>query len=146
MKAIPLILTSVLLVASSACELGPQSGRGLRLPEGDVDRGALAFAEIGCVQCHDIAGDPEPPGGDRPNPIVLLGGKATQVATYGELVTSIINPSHRISQRYPREQVADGEVSKMENLNDRMTVAQLIDLTAFLQSKYERLPESEYVR
>jgi hypothetical protein len=44
--------------------------------------------------------------------------------------------------------VAEGDVSKMEleNFNDRMTVAQLIDLVAFLQSKYERRPEPRYLR
>jgi hypothetical protein len=59
-------------------------------------------------------------------------------------VTSIVNPSHEISRRYPREQVAEGDVSKMENFNERMTVAQLIDLTAFLQSRYEVRPEPLY--
>ena len=33
----------------------------------------------------------------------------------------------------------------MENFNDVMTVAQLIDLVAFLQSRYELLPEPMYV-
>jgi hypothetical protein len=40
--------------------------------------------------------------------------------------------------------VADGDVSKMENFNEKMTVAQLIDLTAFLQSTYELYPEPMY--
>jgi hypothetical protein len=60
-------------------------------------------------------------------------------------VTSIINPSHEISRPYPREQGAEGDVSKMENFNDRMSVTQLIDLTAFLQSKYKLRREPLYI-
>ncbi len=76
---------------------------------------------------------------------MILGGEVSHIETHGELVTSIINPSHEISRRYPRDQVADGDVSKMKAINERMTVAQLIDLTAFLQSKYKLRDESLYL-
>ena len=132
-----LLLLSCMVVAGFGCELGPRSGQGLRLPEGDIVRGEVAFRELGCATCHDVAGGPAAPEGERSDVIVTLGGAVTRVETYGELVTSIINPSHEISGRYPREQVTGDGVSKMENFNERMTVAQLIDLTAFLQSKYE---------
>lgn len=130
-------LVSFLVVASVGCEMGPRSGRGLRLPEGDLDRGAAAFRDLGCVACHDVAGDAASATREGSAVIVTLGGEVTRVETYGELVTSIINPSHDISGRYPRERVAEGDLSKMKNFNEGMTVAQLIDLTAFLQSKYE---------
>jgi len=133
------------IALSLACEVGPQSGRGLRLPDGDIARGAVAFGELGCAKCHDIAGDPAPAIEGRPEVIVVLGGQVTRVASYGELVTSIVNPSHKLTRRYPQEKVAEGGVSKMENFNERMTVAQLIDLTAFLQSHYELRPEPLYV-
>ncbi len=135
------VLAACLLGATLACEIGPQSGRGLRLPEGDLDRGEVAFRELGCGTCHEIA----TPGAKRRDGIVRLGGEVTRIETYGELVTSIIHPSHEISRRYPRDEVANGDVSKMTNFNDRMTVSQLIDLTAFLQSKYELRDESLYV-
>ena len=61
-------------------------------------------------------------------------------------MTSIINPSHEIARRYPREQVADDDTFKMENFNERMTVAQLIDLAEFLQSRYELRREPLYAR
>ena len=138
------LLVTFLIVACFGCEVGPRSGRGLRLPEGDVERGALAFRELGCPECHDVVGGPAAPEGERSDVIVTLGGEVTRVESYGELVTSIINPSHEISRRYPKEQVADGDVSKMENFNEEMTVAQLVDLTAFLQSKYELRPEPMY--
>lgn len=65
-----------------------------------------AFRELGCPTCHDVVGGPADPEGERPDVIVTLGGKVTRVETYGELVASIINPSHEICRRYPRAQVA----------------------------------------
>jgi hypothetical protein len=74
--------------------------------------------------------------------MVTLGGEVTRVKTYGELVTSIINPSHRLAQGYPTEEVsAAGEsLMALAYLNDVMTVQQLIDLVAFLQARYEVRP------
>jgi hypothetical protein len=74
--------------------------------------------------------------------MVTLGGEVTRVKTYGELVTSIINPSHRLARGYPTEEVsAAGEsLMALAYLNDVMTVQQLIDLVAFLQARYEVRP------
>jgi len=138
-------LVLFLVLVGVGCEVGPRSGRGLRLPAGDVARGAIAFESLGCATCHDIAGEPAGTAAGRPETIVTLGGEVTRVETYGELVTSIINPSHEISRRYPEKEVAEGDVSKMQNFNERMSVAQLIDLTAFLQSKYEVRREPLYI-
>ena len=69
--------------------------------------------------------------------------------TYAELVTSVINPSHRIASGYSADELTDeaGD-SKMRNYNDIMTVTDLIDLVAFLESHYELTgyPETHYVR
>ena len=134
-----------LVLVTLGCELGPRSGRGLRLPDGDVARGELAFRELGCPTCHDVAGGPVFPEAAGREPLVTLGGEVSRVETYGELVTSVVNPSHEISRRYPKDRVSDGDVSKMRNFNEQMTVAQLIDLVAFLQSKYEVRPEPLYI-
>jgi mono/diheme cytochrome c family protein len=129
------------LIALLAAACDSRSGVGFRLPDGDVERGRVAFAELGCNSCHRIEGaDPAyvPPGAAN----VTLGGKTTWVKTYGELVTAIVNPSHRITPRYPADQVAIAGESLMAPayLNDVMTVQQLIDLVAFLQSTYEVVP------
>ena len=141
MTALRLLFLCCMVVAGLGCEVGPRSGRGFRLPDGDTGRGEIAFRELGCAACHDVVGGPASPVANRSDVIVDLGGEVTHIETYGELVTSIINPSHEISRRKPREQVAEGGVSKMKNFNEQMTVAQLIDLTAFLQSKYQLRPE-----
>jgi hypothetical protein len=73
----------------------------------------------------------------------VLGGASRRVRTYGDLVTSIINPTHRLIAGFPAEQVSrDGE-SLMPVLNDVMTVQQLIDLVALLQSSYEVVPPAD---
>ena len=79
--------------------------------------------------------------------LIALGGVTRLVKTYGDLVTSIINPSHRYSIGYAAEEVkTDGE-SQMRLYNDEMTVTQLIDLVTFLQPHYEVdiYPRTPYV-
>jgi hypothetical protein len=140
-KALEILCTLIAVTLLVACDSGPQSGRGLRLPDGDIERGKQAFVEIGCPRCHEVAGVvAAAPEGDVPT-IIRLGGPVRRVETYGELVTSIVNPSHGISRLHPAEHVAIGDESRMKDFNDTMTVAQLIDLVAFLQSQYELLPE-----
>jgi len=99
-------------------------GRRLQISRWRHRRGRVAFAELGCNSViASRAPDPAyaPPGGAN----VTLGGKTTWVKTYGELVTAIVHPSHRITPRYPADQVAtEGEsLMALAYLNDVMTVA-----------------------
>lgn len=132
---IPLLMLGVLAVPG--CEIGPQSGTGLRLPAGDVVAGERAFRELGCGDCHVVAGEGSWKETADGHTVVVLGGKVPHIESHGELITSIVNPSHGLTRRYPRKDVSDGDESRMKPINETMTVAQLIDLTAFLQSKYE---------
>jgi hypothetical protein len=77
---------------------------------------------------------------------VKLGGDVTIVRSCGELVTAIINPSHKIAAATDPAQVAPEGQSLMERaaLNDRMTVRQLTDLVAFLQTTYKVVPPPYY--
>ena len=74
---------------------------------------------------------------------IVLGGKVTFIRTYGELVTSVINPSHGLAPGFKKEQLKGAKLSPMPEFNDVMTVGQMIDLVAFLQSRYEKL-EMDY--
>jgi len=132
-----------LLPVLAACDASvePGSGYGLRLPDGDPARGRVVFERLECRACHDLADDPSPEGADAPPGFVTLGGVVTRVETHGELVTSVVNPYHEIS-RPP----APDSPPRMTNFNDRMTVAELIDLVAFLQERYEERPTPRYVR
>jgi len=125
-------LLAILLFVAAGCD--PQkSAMGFRLPEGDIAKGREAFLSLGCVNCHSVEGE-KFPAPERFN--IHLGGETARIHTCGELVTSIINPSHVISARY-LEELRRAEESPMKNFNDTMTVAQMIDLVTFLQSRYE---------
>jgi sulfur-oxidizing protein SoxX len=67
---------------------------------------------------------------------VRLGGQVSRIKTYGDLVTSIINPSHKLSRGNNRMTVSQAGKSKMTVYNEVMTVQQLVDLTTFLQDTY----------
>ncbi|MDD5138971.1 MAG: c-type cytochrome [Verrucomicrobiales bacterium] len=123
----------LVLAVLSGCGNNPKSPRGFRLPDGDADKGRQAFLALKCNTCHKVEGVELPP----PSAFNLtLGGEITYVKTYGELVTSIINPSHVLSENYKKE-LLDAKESPMPKFNHVMTVEQMIDLVAFLQPHYK---------
>jgi hypothetical protein len=110
------------------------------LPQGDAERGQEAFVKFRCFDCHLVHGINLPPG-EEPNQVMVeLGGKVDRLRGYGDLVTAIINPSHRLAKGYSESMVANDGKSRMTVYNDVMTVSQLIDIVAFLQSHYELRP------
>ncbi len=124
---------------TTSCTRSPQSAAGFHLPEGDLDRGKAAFVELGCNACHRIADTESSPIGLNPEQVVELGGEILWVKTYGQLVSSIIDPSHEIATKY-RETGMDAEgESLMHCFNDVMTVQQLVDLVTYLESRYTLL-------
>ena len=129
-----LLLTTMALLAG--CDRDRMSEKGFSLPEGNAMAGRETFLYMQCNQCHSIDNESLPlvPGYE---PFVELGGPVTRVKTYGELVTSIINPSHKLAQGYPEDLVSEEGESKMYVYNGYMTVQELIDLVAFLQPHYE---------
>lgn len=127
----------LLSLASAGCQ---DQSRGFALPPGDVDRGKATFAELGCPACHAVQGEFNKlvveQGGDEVIEVVL-GGPVSKVKTYGDLVTSIINPSHRLSRGRNADTMNPDGTSKMPYYNDVMTVQQLVDMTTFLQGTYQ---------
>ena len=65
--------------------------------------------------------------------------------TYGGLVTSIINPDNVISEEYlhqePREVLRNTTSSPMY-LKEQMLVTELIDIVAFLKTRFSLLLEN----
>lgn len=128
------------LVLLAACDPGPGPSHGFVLPEGDAEAGEAAFVRLHCNDCHAVQGRDDLRENIVPIKTVTVGGRKTQIDTYGELVTSVINPSHEISHRYLDEIVEKDGMSTMRNYNDVMTVSELINLVAFLQAQYELQP------
>ena len=131
---------NVVLVAAvvlSACSQEQQPVQGFILPPGDIDKGRVIFVETGCPQCHTVAdSDIEQPPGSEFH--VKIGGEVRQVKHYGDLLTSIVNPDHKVSRVY-RVQDESGKdfSSPMPQFAETMTVSQMIDLVEFLHSTYQ---------
>lgn len=112
---------AVLLAAAPACDSGRRSAAGFRLPpDGDIERGKAAFLTLGCNRCHDIAGVDLPKPQGRPERVVILGGEIAREPNDGRLVRSVIWPEGGGMPHYAQE----------------MTVRQLTDIVALLQSRY----------
>jgi hypothetical protein len=137
---IPSAFVAIVVIGLSGCDQGPKSGKGFTLPEGDAARGQETFVKLQCHACHTVSGVELPETEPELESHVRLGGEVERISTYGELVTSIINPSHKLAKGYKPADVAQDGESKMANYNDVMTVHELIDLTAFLQSHYQLKP------
>ena len=139
-----LLLGPAVLMAGLSCKSQEaRMAKGFRLPEGDSERGKAAFLHLKCHQCHTVAGVvlPNP---DSPSPISLeLGGVVRKAKTYGELVTSIIQPQHVVSPEYLAKLGDSDEAgvsSPMPSFNGTMTVSQMIDIVTFLHDHYRKAP------
>ena len=134
-------LVFMVLIVSGCYQKGVPV-KGFVLPDGDIDAGQEVFSSIGCQTCHSVADLVLAP---PKVPAVLnieLGGEVLRVKSYGELLTSIVNPDHTILAKNRLKLPPDAKDlphSPMPDFNDGMTVAELIDLTSFLHSRYEKL-------
>jgi hypothetical protein len=137
MVAMRLCVTLTLVVCLAGCG---SDGNEFTLPPGDAERGQAAFIKFRCYDCHRVHGVDLPPGEEPGQVVVELGGEVERLRDYGDLVTAIVNPSHRLAKGYAESTVADEGKSRMTVYNDVMTVSQLIDIVAFLQAHYELRP------
>jgi hypothetical protein len=97
--------------------------------------GRRPLSQLGCNHCHEVNGMDLPKPTAQPPVPVVLGGVVPLAVTDGYLVTSIINPSYALAP-YPKEMITAGGKSRMPDYSGTMTVAQLVDTVAFLQSRY----------
>lgn len=138
------MLVALLALCSACDEEKIMSERGFRLPDGNAEAGRETFLYMQCNQCHTIQGE-ELPRVAGYEPYVELGGAVSQVKSYGELVTAIINPSHKLADGYAEELVAENGISNMYVYNGFMTVQELTDLVMFLQPHYDvMVPSFQY--
>ena len=97
-------------------------------PPGDAARGREIFLRLGCLACHPVAGESQPPSSG-------LGPDLTDAGQHhppGYLLESVINPDAVIIEG-PGYTGADGR-SIMPSYADRLTVAELLDLVAYLRT------------
>ena len=138
-KVIGLFLATAML-GLAACDTGPKGSLGFSLPDGNAEKGKANYVSFQCHSCHDINQVPQLKEDGSAAVSIPLGGETTRIKSYGELVTSIINPSHKIVRRKSPGMTTELGESRMVVYNDVMTVTQLIDLVAFVQSSYVLAP------
>ena len=141
MKYLILCIFTFVITGLIACDSGPKSPRGFSLPDGSASEGKVVFLKYQCLACHRINGlKPVSDPYNNPDISVVLGGKSIKVKTYADLLTSVINPSHKFASGYKLDAIQTDGVSKMTIYNDVMTVSELVDLVTFLQSNYKLIP------
>ena len=109
---------------------GNPEGWTFTVPKGNATSGRAVFAKLECYTCHDVAGEnfPKPGGGAIGPELSMMGGHHT--AEF--IAESIMNPSAVVDKGEGYE-APDGS-SKMPSFNDVMTVQELADLVAFIQT------------
>jgi hypothetical protein len=110
-----LFVATFLLAVAGGCAV--DSDETFTLPPGDAERGKTDFVAFRCFDCHRINGVDLPVGEEPNQAIVELGGEVQRVKNYGELVTAIINPSHRLARGYTPSLVAQDGHSRMTVYN-----------------------------
>ncbi len=140
LKLTRLHLGSIILLVLASCATRPDYATQFRFPIewGNIAEGQAAFIDLECHQCHTVNGvDLVSYEGESPM-MLELGGTIVYAKTYADLVTSIINPIHVVSDEYlsmlPRD--ARRGTTTIMPFKDQMTVTQLIDLVMFLNSRY----------
>ena len=137
-----LALVAVLLLAGCGGDPDPLTADGFVLPKGNADHGLAVFLEQGCRQCHEVAGLELPAYDGVVSLQIELGGKRARIKDYGELLTSVVNPDHVLSDEY-KKMLNKAEEAKsdspMPDFTERLSVRDLINIVQFLHSRYEEL-------
>ena len=137
----------VALLALTACSGGDKPVKGVVMPTGDVAPGEQVFVDFNCHACHTIPGL-EFPEVEHEQPFdVTIGGEVFQVKNHGELLTAVVNPDQSIcrSFRVKMEQAGrEVQLTPMPYVGEEMTVAELVDLIAFLTAQYVKLQPRYY--
>ena len=138
MRRIVMTLVPLFAVFALACGTGRKGSAGFHMPDGDPVKGKQVFVEHRCHSCHEVAGVALEPPVAGPRVPVRLGGKVYSAPTDGVLTTAILHPSYRLAG--PKDAVVSGKISRMGDFTDEMSVRDMVDLVAFLQSTYEEVP------
>lgn len=108
---------------------GVPPGWKFALPAGDPKKGRQIFVRLECYTCHAVQGESFPAAPNTAGPDLTAMGAYHPAAYFAE---TIINPNRVIvvGKGYTG---SDG-LSTMPSYNDALTVAELVDLVAYLKS------------
>lgn len=132
--------TRLFLVFASCVLLFAACTDPVYFPEGNAAAGKVVFENLQCFSCHEVVGEDYPePTAITPTYVAL--GQRAKPLTRESLFESIIAPSHEFAQPRPPEKLPFGTDtvkiaghSRMTDFSAQMTVRELIDLVAYLES------------
>ena len=126
------IVLAVLLAPVSIAAATEYQDAKVAVPVGDPGPGRVAFAFLRCNTCHQVEGEEvmAPPIADMPGPAI---GAKQAAYDVGKLITAVVAPSHDIEPGGASE----GGMSRMGDFTDVMTVRQMLDIVAYIQSLEE---------
>ena len=137
---ISLLLFSLLLIAGTLSfanrDENMEPAEGFFLQKGNPVAGQKAFAELKCSSCHWVQNnvDLDTPVAAKLGP--MLGSKQGGYPP-GWIANSIVSPSHTIARNFEGE-YEKGELSRMGDFSETMTVRQMMDLVAYIKSLGEK--------
>jgi Cu/Ag efflux protein CusF len=112
--------------AAKTAETHHPQGWRFTMPKGDPAKGKAVFEKFECYYCHEVRGDNFPSPTENAPELSQM-GPAHPVEFFAE---SIINPNAVVPKSYRQ---SDG-TSPMTNFAAKMTVQELIDVSAYVAS------------
>ncbi len=97
------------------------------MPRGEPLKGRAVFEKYECYDCHEVRGESFPYPTSDPGPELTQMGPLHPREYFTE---SVIHPDAWVEKKYR----SGNGGSKMLDVNDRMTVQELVDLSAYLAS------------
>ena len=119
---------------------GVPPGWQFTLPMGDSGAGREVFITLQCYTCHNVAGEHFPEHPPRDVGPDLTGMGAHHPAAY--FAESILHPNAVIITE--KGYTGPDGLSRMPEYNSSLTIAQLIDLVAYLKSLQEPAPHAHH--
>jgi len=115
------------------------SNQELFIPDGNPATGKIVFSNHQCYSCHEVEGENYPaPTAITPTYVSFGQG---EIGSRAYLMESIIAPSHRFASPRPPagqsvndQNIRSGAKSRMRDYSKEMTVREMLDLVAYLES------------
>jgi Cu/Ag efflux protein CusF len=118
--------TTKTMPAAKPADTHHPKGWRFTLPKGDPVKGRWVFEKFECSYCHEVRGEQFPPPTENAPELSQM-GPLHPVEFFAE---SIMNPNAVVPQAY---RDSDGR-SPMTNFAEKMTVQELIDVSAYVAS------------
>ena len=118
--------TTKTMPAAKRADTHHPMGWRFTLPKGDPVKGRSVFEKFECSYCHEVRGEQFPPPTENAPELSQM-GPLHPVEFFAE---SIMNPNAVVPQAY---RDSDGR-SPMTNFAEKMTVQELIDVSAYVAS------------